>query len=214
MNLRRQLSALLLLLPVAALALPYAPTAQNDAAFLSGRDYSELQTPVPVASGDKIEVREFFYYGCPHCADLEPRVEAWLKKKAADTEFIRTPAMLNPRWEPLGRAYYVAEELKMVDKVHGPLFAANIGRQKMESQEAIGQFFVRLGADKAKFDATWSSFAVNTKVKNADALARKYMVQGTPTLTVAGKYIVPAGARAFDTVDYLVGLERAARARK
>lgn len=215
MNLRRHLVALLLLLPVAALALPYAPGPANDNAFLPGRDYTVLQVPVPVATGDKLEVREFFYYGCPHCFDMEGSVTTWLKTKAADVAFVRTPAMLNPRWETLGRAFFVAEELNMVEKIHGPLYSAiHVSNQRFESKEAVGKFFVRMGAVQTQFDAAWDSFSVNTKVRNADALARKYLIQGTPTLTVAGKYVVPAGARAFATVNYLLGVERAARLRK
>jgi thiol:disulfide interchange protein DsbA len=215
MNLRRQLSALLFLLPVAALALPYAPTADNDSAFLPGRDYTILQVPVPVSTGDKLEVREFFYYACGHCYNLEGSVNAWLKKKQPDTVFVRTPAVLNPRWELLGRAFYVAEDLKMLEQVHGAIYTSiHVGGQKLESKEKIIDLFVRLGADKAKAEAAWDSFAVTTKIRSADALGRKYMIQGTPTLTVSGKYVVPAGDRAFATIDYLLGLERAARARK
>jgi len=215
MNLRRQMLALLLLVPVAALALPYAPGAKNDNSFLPGRDYTVLQVPVPVATGDKLEVREFFYYGCPHCHDFETHVNAWLKSKPADVAFVRTPAVLNPKWELLGRAFYVAEELNILEKIHAPLYTTiHVGGQRMETREAISDFFVRMGAAKPQIDAAWDSFSVNTKVRNADALSRKYMIQGTPTLTVAGKYSVPAGTRAFATVDYLLGVERAARNRK
>lgn len=216
MNLRRRISALLLLLPIAAFAVPYAPGAANDASILPGRDYTELAAPLPVSTGNRIEVREFFFYGCPHCFDLEPAINGWLKRKPADVELVRTPAVLNPRWEVLGRAFYVADELKMLEKIHTPLYnAIHVKNEKLDSKEALGKFFVRMGATQAQFDATWDSFAVNTKVKNADALARKYMVQGTPTLTVNGKYVVPAaGERTFAIVDFLVGKERAARSKK
>jgi len=171
---------------------------------------------VPVAvPADKLEVREFFYYGCPHCYDLETSVNAWLRTKQADTVFIRTPAVLNPRWELMGRAFYVAEELKMLEKMHTTIYTSlHVGGQKLDSKERVIDLFVRMGADKAKTEAAWDSFGVTTKVRSADALARKYMVQGTPTLTVAGKYVVPAGQRAFATIDYLLGVERAARAKK
>lgn len=213
MNLRRQLSALMLLLPVVAFAVPYAPAPGAGDGFVEGRDYTVLKTPVPVATpADKLEVREFFYYGCNHCYALEPSVDAWLRTKQADTVFIRTPAVLNPRWELMGRAFYVAEELKMLEKLHTTIYTTiHVSGQKLESKEKVIELFVRMGADKAKTEAAWDSFGVTTKVRSADALARKYMVQGTPTLTVAGKYVVPAGQRAFATIDYLLGVERAAR---
>lgn len=217
MNLRRRISALLLLLPIAAMAVPYAPGAVSDASIVAGRDYIELAAPLPVSTGNKMEVREFFYYGCSHCFDLEPAVTGWLKRKPADVELVRTPAVLNAKWELLGRAFFVAEELKILGRIHTPFYnAIHIANQKMDSKEAVGKFFVQVGgASQAQFDAAWDSFSVNTKLKNADALARKYMVQGTPTLTVNGKYVVPAaGDRTFAIVDFLLGKERAARTKK
>lgn len=216
MNLRRHLTALLLLLPLSAMAIPYADTAQNAQDILPERDYKVLSTPLPTSTGDKIEVREFFWYACSHCFDLERAVNAWLTYKAKDVEFVRTPAILNPRWEVLGRAYYVAEELKVGEKLHAPIYnAIHVGGQQLTDQAAVGKLFVRNGVSKEKFDAAWNSFAVSTKVKNAEALARKYMISGTPTLTVAGKYVVPAaGERTFAIVDFLVNKERAARTKK
>lgn len=210
MNLRRQIVALLLLLPAAVFAVPYAAP-QSDGSIVAGRDYIVLQTPVPVSTGNALEVREFFFYGCSHCYELEPAVNAWLKRKPADVALVRTPAVLSAKWHTLGRAFYVAEEMKMLDKVHASLYTAiHVGRERLDSQESIGKFFVRMGATQAQFDAAWNSFGVNTKLKNADALARKYMVQGTPTLTVNGRYVVPAaGEKTFAIVDFLLAKERA-----
>lgn len=216
MDIRRQLSALLLMLPLAAFAVPYAPGAASDASIVPGRDYIELAAPLPVSTGHKMEVREFFFYGCSHCFDLEPAVNGWLKRKPADVALVRTPAVFNAKWEVLARAYYVAEELKMVEKIHAPLYSAiHVKHEKFDSQEALGKFFVRMGATQEQFDIAWRSTKVNLSVKNAEALSRKYMVQGTPTLTVNGKYVVPAaGERTFAIVDFLLGKERVARAGK
>lgn len=217
MNIRRQLfSALLLMLPLAAFAVPYAPGAASDASIVAGRDYIELAAPLPVSTGNKMEVREFFFYGCSHCFDLEPAVNGWLKRKPADVALVRTPAVFNAKWEVLARAYYVAEELKMVEKIHAPLYSAiHVKHEKFDGQEALGKFFVRMGATQEQFDIAWRSTKVNLSVKNAAALSRKYMIQGTPTLTVNGKYVVPAaGERTFAIVDFLLGKERVARAGK
>lgn len=213
LNLHRQIAmfTLLLALPLAAFAVPYAPSAANAADFLPERDYTVLATPLPTSTGNKIEVREFFYYGCSHCFDLEGPIRNWLKRKTADIEFVRTPAILNPAWETLGRAFYVAEELKVLEKIHAALYnAIHLNREKFSDQAAVGKFFVRMGVPQADFDAAWNSFSVNTKVKNAEALARKYMIQGTPTLTVNGRYLVPAaGDRTFAIVEFLADKERA-----
>ncbi len=217
LNLRRPITALLLLLlPLTAFAVPYAPSAANAADFLPERDYTVLATPLPTSTGNKIEVREFFFYGCSHCFDLEIPVRNWLKRKTADIEFVRTPAVLSPTWEPLGRAFYVAEELKVLEKIHAPLYnAIHLNRERFPDQASIAKFFVRMGIPQAQFDAAWDSFAVNTKVKNAEALARKYKIGGTPTLTVNGRYLVPAaGDRTFAIVEFLADKERAARPRK
>lgn len=216
MNIRRQFLALLCLLPVAALAVPYAPAPASSAGFAAGRDYIELAAPLPTSTGSQLEVREFFYYGCSHCFDLEPAVTAWLKRKSADTTFVRTPAVLNPRWETLGRAFYVAEELKVLEQVHAPLYhALHIKRERLDSQQALRTFFAGYGVQAAQFDAAWNSSRVSVSVKNASALAKKYMIQGTPTLTVNGKYVVPSnGDRTFAVVEFLLGKERAARAGK
>lgn len=217
MNLRRQLFSLLLLLPVAALAVPYAPEAENANDILPGREYTVLPAALPTSTGNKIEVREFFYYGCSHCFALEPFVEKWLKTKPADVELVRTPAMLNPAWGNLGRAYYTAEELQVLEKTHAATYnALHVAGQRLYEKADIEKFYERVaGVPADKFSATWDSFAVTTKIRNADALARKYQVSGTPTLTVAGKYVVPAaGARTFAIVDFLVNKERIALGRK
>lgn len=216
MNLRRQIIALLCLLPVAALAVPFAPAPTNASGFQPGKDYIELAAPLPTSTGNQLEVREFFFYGCSHCFDLEPAVTAWLKRKSADTAFVRTPAVLNPRWETLGRAFYVAEELKVLEKIHAPLYnALHVKRERLDSQESLREFFAGFGVPATQFDAAWNSSRVNISVKNASALAKKYMIQGTPTLAVNGKYLVPSsGDRTFAVVEFLLARERAARAGK
>lgn len=218
MNLRRHLTTLLLLLPVAALAIPFAATPENEAGFVLGRDYTVLDAPIPTSTGASIEVREFFYYGCTHCFDLERAVNGWLRTKPKDVEFVRTPAILSAKWEVLGRAFYVADELKGLEKIHAPLYNAihvENNRALLSEQGAIADLFAKLGLPKDKVNASWNSFAVNTKVKNAEALTKKYKVSGTPTVTVNGRYVVPSqGPRTFAVVDFLVQKERAARAGK
>lgn len=216
MIVRRLLLSLLVALPVIAAAVPFAPGAGAPGDFVVGRDYTRLATPVPTSTGERIEVREFFFYGCSHCFNLERPLHKWLKTRPADVEFVPTPAVLNPKWEPLARAYYVAEELNVLDKTHTALYSAiHNGSQKLFEQGPIISFYEKIGVPRPRVEAAWGSFSVNTKVRNADMLARKYMIQGTPTLAVAGKYLVPSnGDRTFAVIDYLVDQERAARARR
>src|SRR6187455_872762 len=87
---------------VAALALAPIASAQSG----EGREYVRLKQPVPVETGKKIEVIEFFSYGCPHCAELEPHLDAWLAKLPQDVAFRRVPVMFQQRWTPLAKIYY------------------------------------------------------------------------------------------------------------
>lgn len=216
MNIRRFLLSALLVLPALAVAVPFAPGAGAPGDFVEGRDYKVLPAPLPTSTGDRIEVREFFFYGCSHCYSLERPLKAWLAKKPQDVEFVATPAVLSAKWEPLARAYYVAEDLKVLDKTHAAIYnAIHVGNRKLFEKPAIVAFLAETGVPRDKVEQAWASFSVNTKVRNADALSRKYMIQGTPTLAVAGKYIVPSnGERTFAVVDWLVMQERAARARR
>ena len=92
------------------------------AGFEEGVKYKRIANPQPPSATDKIEVLELFWYGCPHCYQIEPEVEVWLKSKPDDVGFVRMPAVLGPSWELLARAYYTADLLGATDKIHKPLF--------------------------------------------------------------------------------------------
>lgn len=211
----RFLLSFFLLVPALSLAIPFAPGAAPAAGIELGKDYIAVNPALPTTTGSDIEVREFFFYGCSHCYAVEMPVVNWLKRKPADVQLVRTPAVLNPKWEPLGRAYYVAEELGILDKTHEALYdAIHVKREALLERDQIAAFFARNGVTKAQFDATYDSFSVSTKVRNADQLARKYMIQGTPTFAVNGRWLVTAGGdRALAVVDFLVAKERAARSK-
>ena len=105
-------------------ALLCAPLALYAANFQEGSHYQRLPTPVPTSVEGKVEVVEIFWYGCPHCFRLEPVVDQWLEHKPDNVEFVRIPAVLGPSWELGARAFYVAESLDILDKIHAPLFDA------------------------------------------------------------------------------------------
>src|SRR4051812_21875609 len=92
--------------------------------LVPGRDYTLINPPQPVSTGNKIEVIEFFWYGCPHCYHLEPSLTAWLKRKPADVEFRLIPATFGAReWEPLTRTYYALEGMGLATKYHDAIFS-------------------------------------------------------------------------------------------
>ena len=104
------------------------------AQLTAGKDYAPVRVPQPTESGSKVEVMEFFWYGCPHCYNLQPALEAWLKRKPADVEFRRIPAVFQDSWVPLTRAYYTIEAMGLVDKLHQEVFTA-LHKQRVRLQD-------------------------------------------------------------------------------
>lgn len=193
-----------------------APT--NTTAFEEGVHFVELFQPLTVdAPADKIEVADVFWYGCPHCYHLEPGLQKWKKTAAEDIQVVSIPAVMNPSWELHAKAFYAAEAMGILDKVHVPLFQAihDQGR-RLFSEDALLKFFGSRGIDVAKFKAAMESMAVATKVKRADKLGKEAALTGVPALIVAGRYrVLSGGVRSYDemfqVVDFLVEKERSRR---
>lgn len=161
------------------------------AAFGTARaePWAELPQPQPTRDPAKVEVIEFFWYGCPHCYSIEPQVVEWAKRQPATVEFIRVPAVFNPRWALLGRAYYVMQQLKLGDDAHRALFDAIHRDQKNFTDEAsLAEFFAGLGVPKEKFHEAFTSFDVDSKVGRANRMTAAYRLEGVPTFIVNGKY--------------------------
>ncbi|HEX6592341.1 MAG TPA: thiol:disulfide interchange protein DsbA/DsbL [Moraxellaceae bacterium] len=175
-------------------------------------NYTTLASPGRVEKPGQIEVREFFWYGCPHCYRLEPHVAKWLQTKPADVNFVRTPAALNPVWEANARGYYTVEAMGALEKTHGALFQAiHVGKQQLFSQNALANFYAGFGVNPATFASTYNSFAVSGKVAQGKALAQQYGLDGVPAIVVNGKYLVKGeDAKVIATVNELIAKERAA----
>ena len=200
-----------------ALLLPFSVATTAVAQdYTEGNNYLRLAKPQPTSTTDKIEVVELFWYGCPHCYDLEPKIEKWLQSKPDDVEFVRLPAIVGPRWEPLAKAYYTAEVLGVLDKTHTALFkAVHEKKQQFKDNEQIKEFFVSQGVTEADFKNAFNSFAVSVKMNNAKLMTRRYAITGVPTLIVNGKFSTSgklAGSQTgiIKVVDYLVAQERTA----
>lgn len=200
-----------LLLAVTALVLA-APAIAAD--FTAGKEYLQLETPQPTTTGDKIEVVELFFYGCPHCYRLEPYLETWHDNLPDDVEFVRLPAILGRGWELLAKAYFTADLMGVQDKVHRQLFdSIHKDRRKYTNDQQLRAFFVAQGIDGGEFDKMFNSFAVNVKLNNARLMTRRYKINGVPTLIVNGKYSSSASMaggneRLLEVVNHLVDRER------
>ncbi|MBV8030029.1 MAG: thiol:disulfide interchange protein DsbA/DsbL [Betaproteobacteria bacterium] len=153
--------------------------------------FTELKPPQPVETGNKIEVVEFFWYGCPHCYNLEPLLETWLKKQPPDVEFRRIPAVFNERWALDAGMFFTLEALGVLEKLHRPLFDA-IHRDRLRTDDvaARDQWLQKNGVDPKKFEDTFRSFGVQSKVKRAAQQTIAYKIDGTPAMAVQGRYTV------------------------
>lgn len=158
-----------------------------------GVEYSTLRSELPVEIPGKIEVAEFFWYGCIHCYNLEPLVEAWVPKLPADAYFRLIPAVFNERWAHDAAIFYTFETLGVLGKLHRPLFdAIHKDRLKTDNPAALNEWLTRNGLDPKKFETTMKSFGVQSKVKRAAQLTANARIEGTPALMVQGRYTISA----------------------
>ncbi len=181
--------------------------------FVEGKSYTKLATPVATQSGDKIEVLEFFWYGCPHCFSFEPTLKKWKKTLPANVQFTRVPAPLNPRWMVHTKTYYALQIMGEGEKYHEAIFSAmHIKKQKLYDKAAIVDFLVSQGVKRETFVATYDSFAVEMRARQAMQLGQQYKMNGVPTLAINGKYTI-SGSQAgnFDAMvkiaNYLISKE-------
>jgi len=198
-----------------AMIISLAVSAQEAPNYKEGVHYEALANPVRTSAADKIEVTELFWYGCGHCFRFEPLALQWRDKAPADVAFVQSPAMWNKLMELHARAFYTAKALKVMDKVHQPLFnAMNLERKRLKSAEEIYPIFAAQGVSEEDFNKQFNSFAVTSLVKQADARARGYRITGTPSIVVDGRYRISSkGAgghpEMLKVVDHLVAKIRA-----
>lgn len=177
--------------------------------FVAGQDYTVLTNPQPVEKPGKIEVREFFWYGCPHCFLLEPHMQTWLKKLPSDVRFVRTPSPINPVWEVGAKAYFASEALGVRQYTHIPLFEAHYEAKKALGEKALAQFFTRYNVPEEKFNAAFNSFEVANRMTQAKQLTQAYQLKGVPAVVVNGKYLVQGeDAKVTQVIQFLVEKER------
>lgn len=159
-------------------------------AVLAADGYRTIDGPTPGDDPDTIEVMEFFWYGCPHCNRFSPYIEEWKQERPDDVAFSHVPAVLSASWEVHGRAFYAAEVMGVLEQFHQPMFRAiHDEGQRLDSATKIGEFASSLGIDGERFVSTMSSFAVDTKMRQARSLQRAYGVSGTPSVVIDGRYL-------------------------
>ena len=184
-----------------------------------GKGYVELAQRAPVdTKAGEIEVIEFFSYGCPHCADLEPHMQAWIRRLPPDVQFRRIPVAFQPAWENLGRVYYTLDALGEEAKLSPEVFVAIHGSAHLNlaQEQKFFDWAASKGLDRRKVEDTYKSFGVAGKMGRAKQAAQAYGIQSVPTLIVDGKFLVSSSTagsheRVPGALDAAIAVARAER---
>lgn len=153
--------------------------------------------PQPVATGDRIEVIDFFWYGCPACNAFQPELEAWIRRKPPDVALRRIPAIFRDSWAPYVRIYYTLERLGEVGRLHLKVYDSyHIDALNVSRPDVMVEWAVRNGIDRKRWLDAYSSPEVDTQIERARALTAAYAIPGTPSLVVDGRYLAT-----WDLVD-------------
>jgi thiol:disulfide interchange protein DsbA len=185
--------------------------------FEEGKQYQLITPAIRTANPDKIEVVEFFWYGCGHCYNFEPVVGQWKKSLGDDVDFKGSPAVWAPQMELHSKMYYAAEVLGVSDKMHLILFQAmNVDKKRLQSESEIAEVFVANGVSEEDFSKAFNSFGVNSMVRQATARARAAKISGTPEMMVNGKYRISTRMGTnltgmLEVAKFLIEKERAAK---
>ena len=195
-----------LLVAVAALGYALSGWAFGVERYLEGVHYTRATDGKPQPN----TVVEFFSFGCPHCAHLEPGIEDWLKTKPASVKFERVPATWNPHFAFLGRVYFAMKAAGIEQSAAADMFnyIHKEGRP-MKTKEDVESFVASHGGDKAKFEKAWDSDEMKQQMEDANKMLMTYKVSGVPTILVNGQYITSqsmAGSESelFDVVNFLL----------
>ena len=179
------------------------------AAPVEGVQYKKLGSSAP-SRATSIEVLEFFSYACPHCFELEPFIEPWVKAQKPDVRFRRVPVPFLASSDNLMHSYYAFEAMGIVDQMTPLMFATmNVERKRLDTPESVAALVAKSGADAGKFMAVVRSFGVNASVSRARGLLGDYGVDSTPTLIVQGVFETSpalAGGRqeALNVTEFLI----------
>lgn len=200
-----------------SLGLAWASLAQAQTAPVEGQHYVRLQSPAPVtlpSADKKIEVVEFFWYGCPHCNSFEPLIESWVKKLPPDVSFRQVPVGFAATHQLHQKLFYALEKTGQLQAMHRKVFAAmHLQNLRLQSESDIKTFMSANGIDGAKFVDEMKSFEVNTKATRARQLSDAYKIDGVPAMGIQGRFYTSgalAGSheRALAVTDFLIQRSR------
>ncbi len=191
--------------------------AQQAPQLQADRNYTRLDPPRPVATGSRIEVIEFFYYGCPICYEFQPHFSRWQFQAPEYVALRRVPVLSSENWEPFAKLYYTLEILGELSRLHWPIYDNfHFDGVKLNDEKVMADWVARNGIDRQKFLAAYSSAEVAKRLEQSRELVKTYDVRGVPTVVVDGKYVASArlagGTRQLaQIVDLLVKQARKER---
>lgn len=201
-----------------AAALVLGSSAAHAQQLTQGRDYAPISPAQPGDNPAKIEIVEFFSYGCPHCKDFHPLVSKWAAALPADVSFKRVPVSFGrAQWFNLSRLYYAAEAIGELGRLDDAAFIALHDKNvKLYDDATINKFAVQQGVDGRKFADAYNSFGVKSKAQRGDQMAQAYKIQGVPAMAVDGRYLVlNEGLKSYEDLlartDALIARARAER---
>ncbi len=180
-------------------------------------DYRVI-APQPVPQGPAIEVVEFFWYGCPYCAQLQPHLAAWFRRKPNDVVLRHVPAVFRESWLSHAMLYYTLEALGEVERLHYRVYDSyHVERLPLNDGDQIADWAARHGIDRDRWIATFGSAQIDRQVMQAREQLARYTVSGTPSLVVDGRYLTSSGmtpgvAAMIPVLDDLIALVRSERA--
>lgn len=180
------------------------------AKFDEGHEYALIGSQPPVEKNAQIEVVEFFWYSCPHCFSFEPYINQWKANKPEEIKFTRIPATFNPPAKLHAQVYYALDLMGEAERLLAPMFEA-IHKQgnKLATEEAIEGFLKQQGVNLETYRKAMKSFAVQTRVRQAESLFRKYGLRGVPAVVVNGRYRsadVKNYRELVEVIDYMIQL--------
>lgn len=163
---------------------------------------------------DQIVIYEFFWYGCPHCFNLEPTMDQIEADLGKDTILIKVPVSLRDTWQNHAKAYFTLKQMNLDDDLHVKLFEEiHINSQRLDTRDSLSQFVSNHGYNSKKFEELFDSFGTEIRMNKASRLAREYQISSVPTLVINGKYMtsgsyVSSYDELIDVVNLLVEKER------
>ncbi len=201
-----------------ALILPFVARAEGELqpGQQAQKEITYLNPAQPVDTDGKIEVLEFFAYGCTACYAVDSDVDEWAKRLPADVKFRRVPAGQGFEFRGIDNPplFYTMEAMGLLPRLHGKAMrAANADGVPLGTPSGLKAWLAKEGVDAEQFEAVKKSFAVISKSERARRMTFNYKLSATPLFVVNGRVALLRGStpeKLFARIDEQIAIARAA----